>query len=169
MRLTSTPNHDDNRGRLEPLPGDFAPELQAIDDRLAQLATRSVAPLGLNNRVFDASVEKLPIERIVSRRLRFVDHVWGRQIAWGQFAMAASVALAFGIALWFVQGPHTKPIENVAIHNADAEVSVATMLHLPSEQSHLENEFDYLLETSELTSSDEITSELVMLVRELEM
>ena len=164
MRLTSTPNHDDNRGRLEPLPGDFAPELQAIDDRLAQLASRSVAPLGLTDRVFDASVEKLPSERLVSRRLRFVDRVWGRQIAWGQFAMAASVALAFGIALWFVQGPHTKPIENVAIHNADVEVSVATML-----QSHLENEFDYLLETSELTSSDEITSELVMLVRELEM
>jgi anti-sigma-K factor RskA len=170
MRLTSNPNHDDRERRLEPLPGDFSPDLQAIDERLAELAAQSVVRSDLSQRVFAASVQNLPANVGGNRNLRFVDRVWGGRQAWGQFAMAASVAIAFGIALWFVQGPHTNPINNVATLNSDVDVSVVSMLrHLPAEPSHLENEFDYLLETSDLTSPDEITSELAMLVREMEM
>jgi hypothetical protein len=170
MRLTSTPNPDDRKQRLEPLPGDFSPRLQSIDERLSEVARQGSVPLGLSQRIFAASVERLPAQVRNERGLRFVDRVWSNRTAWGQFAMAASVAVAFGVAFWFVQGPHTKPVENIAHHNAEPDVSLAAMLrHLPSGQSHLEHDFDYLLETREMTSPDPITSELVMLVRELEM
>lgn len=157
---------------LEPLPSGFSHDLRAVDEELAEHARQSPAPEGLCGRVFLASVEKLPSQLALERRLKFpFATLAARRGVWGQLAMAASVALAFGIALWFVQGPHTKPpVKLVRTDDSDARVSLAAALRpLSADPAPFESDFSYLLETNDLTSADEITSELVMLVRELEM
>ena len=156
-----------NTREPEPLPAIFSPEMRAVDDELRAQARQVEIPLGLSDRVFAASVKELPRELpgAGDRRLRFPS--WAvRHGVWGQLAMAASVALAFGIALWFVYGPHTKR----AAGASDTAASLAAALRpLSAEPDPFENDFSYLLETSDLNSAEDIKSELVMLVRELEM
>ena len=173
--MTPRPKHDLNA--LDPLAdelakqlGDLTPDMVEIDAMLGELAQRPGEPLGLSERVFLASVGSLP-----SESYRFADHaakrslfgrkLWFRSVS-GQVAMAASVALAFGFALWFVLHPQ----RSAARSDAEAEFALAHALRpiQDGSTSALEGQIDYLLETNELTSPEDITSELAMLVRELE-
>lgn len=167
MNFDARPNL--NTHEPEPLPGVFSPEMRAVDDELRAQARQAEIPLGLSDRVFAASVKQLPVDLpgAGDRRLRFPFQSWtARHGVWGQLAMAASVALAFGVALWFVYGPHTKR----ATGASDTAASLAAALRpLSSEPDPFESDFSYLLETSDLNSAEDIKSELVMLVRELEM
>ena len=82
----------------ENLPGSLEPELKRLDARLTRDAGHLDLPPGLADRVFEASVGRLPAQRYrfqtvetisTSRRL-----VLRRQV-WARVALAASLAVAF--------------------------------------------------------------------------
>ncbi len=166
-----TRNHDNYPSSTpDPLPADFSPGLREIDDRLAREARRETVPMGLADRVFRASVEYLPSPPR-PRRLRPVrtarEPLWS--LAWGRLALAASVVLAVGAALWLVQGRSGR-IERVEIGD------VAVRGALPPEVERLlmepvgggDSELASLLDTRDLTF-DDLAGELAMLVAKLEM
>ena len=72
-----------------PLP----PDLQAVDDLLAREARHLHAtPVGLAQRVFEATVDLLPNRR--EAPLQPLAVIGPRSVRWGRLAMAASVVLA---------------------------------------------------------------------------
>jgi hypothetical protein len=171
------PRNQPNRefSHIEPLMGqhgDFTPELIEIDALLTEQAQASTIPQGLSERVFLASVSGLPqqsykfVEFASGNRVR---KLWFRSVS-GQVAMAASVALAFGIALWVVQRPNSNQ-PTLAHSDVETEFALASALRPAHEGSTTawEGQFDYLLETNELTSPSDITDEVAVMIRELEM
>ncbi len=166
-----TRNHDNYPSSTpDPLPADFSGGLREIDDRLARAARREAVPLGLADRVLRASVEYLPSPPR-PRRLQPVraarEPLWS--LAWGRLALAASVVLAVGAALWLVEGPTER--SNVVLVG-DGGVRGA----LPPEVERLlmepaaggDSELASLLDTRDLTF-DDLARELAMLVANLEM
>ncbi len=167
-----TPNHDNYPSSPpDPLPADFSPGLREIDDRLAREARREAVPQGLADRVLRASVEYLPSPPR-PRRLQPVrtarEPLWS--LGWGRLALAASVVLAVGAALWLVRPIEPPPIDVVVV--GDGGVRGA----LPPEVERLlmepaaggDSELASLLDTRDLTF-DDLAGELAMLVANLEM
>ena len=155
----------------DPLPADFSPGLREIDERLAREARREAIPMGLADRVLRASLDYLPSPR--PRRLQPVrttrEPLWS--VAWGRLALAASVVLAVGAALWLVQG-RSGPTGDDMVKAGDGGVRGA----LPPEVERLlmepvgggDSELASLLDTRDLTF-DDLAGELAMLVANLEM
>jgi hypothetical protein len=165
-----------NNPRIEPLSpdlGDFTPEMVELDAMISEVAQQSGELQALRERVFLASVGQLPAETY-----RFADHaakrgvlsqkLWFRSIS-GQVAMAASLALAFGVALWIVLRP-THPDSSMARNDIESEFALAGAFRpLHEGPNAFEGQFDYLLDTNELTSPDDINDEVAVLIQELEM
>ena len=178
--MNVNPNHPVNR--IEPLPADFDSEAQQVDALLSAQARRTAVPMGLTDRVFEASVKSLPRSRqpalrlagsaadVQRRHVLFTLH----RTAWGRAAMAASVAIVCGVAWLMLQSsPAPSPDGSLlAIHTAgpDANSLAASGDMLPvGSLDQLDNDMGYLLNTDTLTSMDEVHQELAMLVASLEM
>lgn len=161
----------------EPLPGETDLQLRQLDARLTRDAHRNDIPSGMAGRVFDASVGHLP-----DRRLRFPDESASvlnnsstrRRQYWGRMALAASVAVAFGVSwqMFTHSGNGLLEQPQVAISNHPESVSLigenvfvnAVALSLDTEQVLLDftsanaNDYSYLA-TRELTLS-QLTEEM---------
>jgi hypothetical protein len=167
-----------------PLSSDFDSELRRVDELLARQARRVVTPATLVDRVFEASVGLLPapLVRVSSGRRELPLVMAGHRVlrfrtsfALGRLALAASVALAFVLAVRFMQAPAAhRPI--VLVHN-HGSLETLGVLRAPADSSNLEQwldgrgdvhitELDYLLVTHDTTFSD-LDAEMRMLAGDL--
>ncbi len=153
----------------EPLPAEFSAGLREIDDRLALEARRALVPDGLAERVLRASVASVASPPR-ARRLRPVrptrEPLWS--VAWGRLALAASVALAMGAALWLFQGPSPQRGFDPGDHAARGALPPEVEWLLMESAAEGDREFASLLDTRDLTF-DDLVGELAMLVANLEM
>ncbi|MHC4947654.1 MAG: hypothetical protein ACYTG1_05265 [Planctomycetota bacterium] len=158
-----------HEGRFEPLPGDFEPELLDLDARLVRDARHGRVPSGLVDRVFRASAGLLPAPAPLPLRSPGVPATGA---LWGRLAMAASVGLAFVVGSWLLRAERTRPGPPVHVAVAPAGLATSRVLDREAEQvlfgADGSSEVGYLLETRDLTL-DDLSSELAMLVAELEM
>src|SRR5262245_2589889 len=166
--------------RVQPLPSDFSAELRAIDDALSEAAQKSPVPVGLSERVFEASSGLLTRHGATSsqpevRTLRFPQLRFA-QLSRGRLAMAASLAMAFGVAVWFLQPHSSPPSDSVVAVDGDgwalnraAHSSVTIDLPeafelLPTDSvAQRESEYVPYLVTSEVTYAEDLHDALVML------
>jgi hypothetical protein len=164
---------------VEPLPAEFPAELRRIDRALHADAGRFVVPDGLEERVFDASVELLPNRgragRGGARRLRVVGvrrpggpaRSWGRS-QWGRMALAASLGLAFLVAAFVMQRGASRPMPVAS--GSIVDVGGRWLEEDPRDamRDQMDREVAYLLDTRDI-SSHEVTSDLEAIVADLEM
>ncbi len=161
----------------DPLPAEFGPELGRVDDAVAQAASGAPLPAGLADRVFEASVARMPRSLLRPATLRPAARRWAgtapvRSSRWSRLAMAASVALAFGVASWLVRPPvpSTSPQNRRLL--ADSRTGdilapdVVWLLMQPAAEG--DPEVASLLDTEDMTF-DDLAGELAMLVSRLEM
>ena len=161
-----TPNHDNYPSSPpDPLPADFSPGLREIDDRLAREARREAVPLGLADRVLRASVEYLPSPPRPRRLQPVREPLWS--LGWGRLALAASVVLAVGAALWLVEGP-TERMVVVGDGGVRGALLPEVERLLMEPAAGVASELASLLDTRDLTF-DDLAGELAMLVANLEM
>jgi hypothetical protein len=182
------PNLNDPRfhSRLngaDPLPGDFDAQSRQVDELLSVQMRRRAVPMGLSDRVFEASAKLLsrprqPALRLVDtsadsprHRLLFTWH----RTAWGRVALAASVALAFGVAIMLAQRSPTSPNNRSLVVRTDIGPVTPASFNGQGEMipagslDKLDSEMAYLLNTGEMTSLDDVHQELLTLVAVLEM
>ena len=162
----------------DPLPAEFGPELGRVDDAVAHAASGAPLPAGLADRVFEASVARMPRPLLRPATLRPAARRWAgtapvRSSRWSRLAMAASVALAFGVASWLVRPPVPPPSpENrgvLVITSTTDDVlapDVVWLLMQPAAEN--DPEVALLLDTEDMTF-DDLAGELAMLVSRLEM
>ncbi len=82
-----------------------APDLQEdphVEALLAAHARRHQVPPGLAGRVYEASVGHLPVQRPRRARIFRLEPVRSASL-WGRLALAAAVAMAFGVAVQVLQ------------------------------------------------------------------
>jgi len=104
MRDTTTPSWNDPPTR-EPLPAMFEPELVELDALIARQANEQVVPPDVSESVFLNSRGHLPQPAVIASRPSRAD--WSlpramRSLWGGRLAMAASLGLTVGMAMWFV-------------------------------------------------------------------
>ncbi len=161
----------------DPLPADFGPELGRVDDAVAHAATGAPLPAGLADRVFEASAAPMTRLQLRPPTLRPAVRRWAgtapvRGCRWSRLALAASVALAFGVASQLVRppAPSASP-ENrewlvVASPTDVLAPDVVWLLMQPAAEG--DTEVASLLVTEDMTF-DDLAGELAMLVALLEM
>jgi len=104
---------------MDHFPDQTPPECRAVEVRLARWARGQPVPSGLARRVFDASVGRLPARRLP--RSPMLQMPWLASLpAWrsvgGRLALAASIALAFLIAVRVMPpAPFTPDVEMVLL------------------------------------------------------
>lgn len=161
------------------------PDLRHVDASLAEMAAREAMPVGLADRTYEASVTALPKQRLrlrgriqttsVHRPLRF------HRTAWGQLAMAASVALAFVIGAMFLSDqPVLQDMSGMTAHHGESSTVVTpvalTRPALLSREAEQElfganfngDRFAYIVETRDVTHSD-VLRDLNRLLDDLEL
>jgi hypothetical protein len=175
----------------ESLPEWFDAADQRIDHLLNANARQMIEPVGLRRRIFEASIAALPVERQPALHLVGTDSegsVHGlaarRRLTWSRMAMAASVALAFGIGtLMFMSSPKpTATMEIAAVDRAHspaahvlssteaAAIAMSDLNKLPAGSiDRLDGQMNYLLNTRDVASLDDVRGELLTLVAALEM
>ncbi len=151
----------------DPLPAAFGPQLGRVDDAVAQAASGAPLPAGLADRVFEASVARMPRPLLRPETLRPAARRWAgtapvRSSRWSRLAMAASVALAFGVASWLVR----PPVPPAGPENRGLQPDVVWLLMQPAAEG--DPEVASLLDTEDMTF-DDLAGELAMLVSRLEM
>jgi hypothetical protein len=197
-----SPDSGDARSVPERLPADFNPRLVGIDSLIARQAQHDLAdgtPDGLADRVFDASVELLP--QTTARPLRLAptsasaDRIrsrfalWGMsrmssRMVWGRVAMAASVALVFGLGALMMHTANlqpAKPSTPLAKSHGDAARADndSFVTTLADAASDLESspfgsveDFDrrvgYLRDANDVTSLEEVRPELNSLIASID-
>ena len=158
------PFHDSTFRDPEPLPADFPASLRQADELLAREAGQAPVPAGLTDRVFRASVAGLPARRLEPPKRRLVAGAVPLRLAtWGRLAMAASVALAFVVALRLMREQAPAPLDLARTAALPVEVEWLLM-----EQAGTDGEVTYLLDTRDMTFA-ELAGELAMLAANLEM
>jgi hypothetical protein len=189
--MTAFSPNPEARPTPESLPEGFDAADQRIDHLLNANARQMIEPVGLRNRIFEASIAALPAERQPTLRLVGSDIEGGvqvvsarRRLTWSRLAMAASVALAFGIGtLMFmsspkpnstmemaaVDRPHT-PAALVPSSTEEAAIAMSDLNKLPAGSiDRLDGQMNYLLNTRDVASLDDVRGELLTLVAALEM
>lgn len=183
----------ENRLTLPPesLPEGFDEADRSLDELLGASARQTIEPMGLRDRVFEASISALPATRQPALRLvgsvrdlrPSMVPVW-RRVTWSRLAMAASVALAFCVgALMLKTSP--KPISTFEVAKVGgpavlavkfestsdaAAVAMSEVNGLPADSiDQLDGQMNYLLQTRDVTSLDDVRGELLTLVAALEM
>jgi hypothetical protein len=162
-----------------PLQSELPPDLERIDESLADLAKRDQAPPGLTDRIYEASVSALPRLRLRGRAAAGPQRMRFHRPVWGQLAMAASIGLAFVLVAWFLSMPTGAPDRNDLIaERTDAPVVRTVARHSvrltpEAEWLLLETGFNgerisYLVETRDITFAD-LRSESERLFDELEL
>jgi hypothetical protein len=142
------------------------PEFREVEARLSDWAARQRPPAGLADRVFDASVGLLPARRRPRRPRLQVPRLTSFSL-WsgvgGRLALAASIALAFLVAIRVSPRPGqsdrlTPDVETALLEYAGqagfADPRFATVEHI--------------LTTRDITFGD-LTSDLARVVADLEM
>ncbi len=161
----------------DPLPAEFGPELGRVDDAVGQAAGGAPLPAGLADRVFEASVARMPRPLLRPTTLRPAAKRWAgaapvRSSRWSRLAMAASVALAFGVAGWLVRPPvpqESPENRRLLVASPTDDVlapDVVWLLMQPAAEN--DPEVALLLDTEDMTF-DDLAGELAMLVSRLEM
>jgi len=95
------------------LPAEFDRRLVELDQKLSRQAASEPVPPQLADGVFRASVSRLPAGRETAP-LRFPRRV--PRPVWGQLAMAASVALACMVGVWFHHSPSAPSVDDSFVH-----------------------------------------------------
>ena len=153
-------------GRLIPdmqhSPDQGPAEFREVQATLAAWARQQPVPLGLEDRVFDASVGRLPVRRArVARPERVTAFpAWAR--LGGRLALAASIALAFFAAARVMPSarrPLTRNVEMVLLEYAGGNAGFLDPRFAQVEQ---------ILMTRDMTFGD-LTSELARVAQDLEM
>lgn len=193
---THRDNHDFNVNAPEPLPAEFDAELAQVDSLLSHaLHDEAPAPIGLSQRVFEMSVASLPAasesQRATQQPLRLVAASTVRVTrytfaTWRSLALAASVLLVAGVALW-VTWPRGGNADRFTLNNDNPDPAssgntkpVARSVKLdfpdlnrlaekPSDLDALEGEVSYLLDVAPLRSFDDLDNDVRLLVQQLEM
>jgi hypothetical protein len=151
---------------LDPLPEDVSPGLRDLDARLAGMARRATVPMGLAERVYQASAAMLP--QATATHLRYVPVPIPRralhQTAWARLAMAACFVLACTVAVALVQRtPVVTPggsQEHFVLHQPQDDVDQFGALAWALQPTHLsswtnpDTDPAFLLETIKLTGED---------------
>ncbi len=140
-------------------------ELREVDADLSAWARRQAVPPGLADRVFDASVGLLPVRRIRPARANRLDSLIGFP-AWaglgGRLALAASIALAFFVAVRVMPpagGVLTRNLEMVLLEYAGGDAGFLDPRFA---------QVEHILMTRDMTFGD-LTNELAQVVQDLEM
>lgn len=153
-------------GRLIPdmqySPDQGPAEFREVQARLSAWARQQPVPAGLEDRVFDASVGRLPVRRVrVARPQRVTAFpAWAR--LGGRLALAASIALAFFAAARVMPPARrllTRNVEMVLLEYAGGDAGFLDPRFAQVEQ---------ILMTRDMTFGD-LTSELAQVARDLEM
>jgi len=165
----------------QPLPVEFEPRARQVDALLSRAVRvdRDHMPHDLSQRIFELSVGSLPAiagerERAAltgtlrlvgtpARRSRLTLAAAtgaGRSGGWGRMALAASVLLVAGIALTISQ-PRTAA--------AKIDVPYLGLLATDTEVDSAASELWYLLDSTQVRSFEDVSSDVRMLVQELEM
>lgn len=142
-------------------------EFHEVEARLASWARRQPVPPGLADRVFDASVGLLPARRrprsLLRQRPRLASFsAWGGM--GGRLALAASIALAFFVAVRVTPRPGdsdrlTPDLETVLLEYAGGQNGFSDPRFAAVEQ---------ILMTRDMTFGD-LTGDLARVVANLEM
>lgn len=148
---------------------------------MAQRIFEMTAPMLTAERVANGDVPSL---RLVEADVVTIATPHRLQIgSWARLAMAASVLVVAGVALWTTwprvpaQGPIASGNNNNSLGGAPNIVRAAINLDdlnsldadNPSSLDSLQNEFAYLLDASEVRSFDDLNDDLLLLVQQLEM
>lgn len=168
--------------QIQPLPGDFSPAMRELDSQLAENARLTPIPAGLVDRVFEASASLLPEHQsadAVASRWRLIPGIPGvsgrslsiHRLAWGRVAMAASVMIVCAIAVRFLHHPSGSAPELAEKHKTPAALDVHSNLNWFTDDStvQLDNDMAYLLDTSDMTSADDLSRDLAVLASNLEL
>lgn len=148
--------------RFEPLPDDFSSAERTVDRHLSDAARQAPVRIGLSRRVFEASVDLLPR---AARPAPTLAGPWSwNRLVWSRLALAACLVIVGTLAVRFLPHNATRwpeldaaPLDELALMFGDESTG------------QIDSDFAYLLDTHDLTSPDEITGELAMLVSDLGM
>lgn len=157
--LSNNPQRFPNRPELEP-------ELRMIDEQLARLGAEAIedVPAGLSARVFEASVSLLPTGRVDAEPVLAVVGPRRGVQWWGRLAMAACFGLAVVIASTLTTGP--------AVESPEFDVALSAYQDVLADEpyAHVEDAaVSHLLSTASLSSYEEVTGELELLISGFEM
>ncbi len=137
-------------------------ELQRVDDLIARYARRvRVPPAGLIDRVYEATVVRLPRSRHSPLLVPVL-----RASLWGRLALAASIGLVFVVASQHLRARRHLPLtpeEVLVLDWVDY-----TQLGLRPVTGQGDGDFENLLLTKDMTF-DDLSSDLAMLAADLEM
>ncbi len=152
------------------LPSEGDPELAQIEAALFRMARRRHAPAGLAGRVFDASVGLLPARRLRRARLFKLEPVSFGSV-WGRLALAASIAVAFVVAIRSMpqerpRSPLSQAVELVLLESAGA--APADLQGLWRFEDPRYGAVESLLVTRDMTFRD-LSGDLARLAEDLEM
>ena len=155
-------------GPVSPFLGD--PALAELEATLSRYARRRHAPAGLADRVFDASVGLLPSRRPRRARVFKLEPI-SLGSMWGRLALAASIALAFLVAVRFMpqeraRSPLSPAAELVLLESAGA--TPADLRELWRFEDSRYGAVESLLVTRDMTFRD-LTGDLARLAEDLEM
>lgn len=170
---------DNPNDRLEPLPGGYDERLAAVDALLSRDAATRAVPDGLAQRAYEASVAHLPGQR----SLRFPRRVTAPRLPmFSRLSLAAAVLLAVAVGILFLRSPSMSGINGSVDHYAYNGYNGVTVVPASTVVSHrsaaLSAEQEWLLldavqlshfaDMRRLSLAD-VTDDIAMLVRELEM
>jgi len=140
-------------------------ELREVEASLWAWARRQAVPPGLADRVFDASVGLLPVRQVRRARVARPEALTGFP-AWarlgGRLALAASIALAFFVAVRIMPpagGVLTRNLEMVLLEYAGGDAGFLDPRFA---------QVEHILMTRDMTFGD-LTNELAQVAQDLEM
>ena len=162
-----SPDHRDpfhpSFGRPEPLPAQYGPELDRIDQLLAAEARRFPSPRGLADAVYDATVGFI-WERQMPLPLMAADRRSRQATLRSRLSMAAALGLACGVAILCLRAP--APLQGPAVL-AGALPTEAELILFEQPWNDDLTSVDYLIETRDLTI-DDLFHDIALMTRELE-
>ena len=151
---------------MDPYPDQIPPEFREIEARLASWASRQPVPSGLADRVFDASVGLLPARRRPRSPLLQMPRLASLS-AWrgvgGRLALAASITLAFLVAVRVMPGRDSNPLA--------PDVEMVLLEYAGGQSGFVDPRFataEHILMIRDMTFGD-LTNDLARVVANLEM
>lgn len=151
---------------MDPYPDQIPPEFREIEAQLASWARRQPVPPGLADRVFDASVGLLPARRRPRSPLFQMPRLASLS-AWrgvgGRLALAASITLAFVVAVRIMPGRDSNPLS--------PDVEMVLLEYAGGQRGFVDPRFakaEHILMIHDMTFGD-LTNDLARVVADLEM
>jgi hypothetical protein len=151
---------------MDPYPDQIPPEFREIDARLASWARRQPVAPALADRVFEASVAMLPARRRPRSPLLQLPRLASLS-SWrgvgGRLALAASITLAFIVALRVMPSGNSNPLT--------PDVEMVLLEYAGGQRGFVDPRFaqaEHILMIRDMTFGD-LTNDLARVVANLEM